>query len=297
MKTFQHLPKDNNNSAIDGIKSERLLTVSGESNMIKSIEFISIVAVLALGAILVPGSAAFSSDTMFQTSTISALMQGVYDGNTTFKELSSYGDFGLGTVQALDGEMIGLDGQFYQVKSDGIAYHLNDSMKTPFAEVTFFKPDETIELNGTDNLTQLESYVDGRLVTKNLFYAIRIDGTFDYVKTRSVPVQSKPYVPLSEAIKAQKIFEFHNITGTIVGFRCPAYVNGVNVPGYHMHFITANRSAGGHLLDFRLGNASIKVDDLSEFEMVLPNIQEFYKADLSGNEQATVKTVESNPKK
>ena len=297
MKMFQRLPKVNNNSVIDGIKSERLLTVSGDFNMTKSIELISIAAVLALAAIFVPGSAAFSNDTMFQTSTINALMQGVYDGNTTFKELNSYGDFGLGTVQALDGEMIELDGQFYQVKSDGIAYHLNDSMKTPFAEVTFFKPDETIELNGTDNLTQLENYVDGRLVTKNLFYAIRIDGTFDYVKTRSVPVQSKPYVPLSEAIKAQKIFEIHNITGTIVGFRCPAYVSGVNVPGYHMHFITANRSAGGHLLDFRLENASIKVDDLSEFEMVLPNMEEFYKADLSGNEQATVKTVESNPKK
>ena len=265
--------------------------------MENQIELIFITAALALAVILVPGSAAYSYDTMFQTSTISALMQGVYDGNTTFKELRSYGDFGLGTVQALDGEMVELDGQFYQVKSDGLVYRLNDSMRTPFAEVTFFKADENIELNGTCNLTQLENYVDGRLVTKNLFYAIRIDGTFDYVKTRSVPVQSKPYAPLSEAIKAQKIFEFHNITGTIVGFRCPAFVNGVNVPGYHMHFITENRSAGGHLLDFRLGNASIRVDELSEFEMVLPNIEEFYRADLSGNQQETVKTVESNPKK
>lgn len=265
--------------------------------MKKPIEFIFIAAVYVLTAILVPGSAASSNNTMFQTSTINALMQGVYDGNTTFKELRSYGDFGLGTVQSLDGEMIELDGQFYQVKSDGLAYRLNDSMKTPFAEVTFFKPKETIELNGTYNLTQLENYVDERLVTKNLFYAIRIDGTFDYVKTRSVPVQSKPYASLSEVIKAQKIFEFHNIMGTIVCFRCPAYVSGINVPGYQMHFITANRSTGGHLLDFRLRNPSIKVDDLSEFEMVLPNIEEFYKADLSGNQQATVKTVESNPKK
>lgn len=265
--------------------------------MIKPFEFIFIAAVFASTAILAAGSATTSNDTMFQTSTINALMQGVYDGNTTFKELRHYGDFGLGTVQALDGEMIELDGQFYQVKSDGVAYLLNDSMKTPFAEVTFFKPEETIELNGTHNFTQLENYVEGRLVTKNLFYAFKIDGTFDYVKTRSVPVQSKPYVSLSEAIKAQKIFEFHNITGTIVGFRCPAYVGGINVPGYHMHFITANRSAGGHLLDIRLGNASIKVDDLSGFEMILPNIEEFYKADLSGNQQETVKNVESNPKK
>lgn len=283
--------------SIDSIKSKKILAVYGETNMAKPIELIFIAAVYVSAAILVAGSTASSNDTMFQTSTINALMQGVYDGNTAFKDLKSYGDFGLGTVQELDGEMIGLDGQFYQIKSNGIAYRLNDSMKTPFAEVTFFKPEETMRLNGTHNLTELENYVDGELVTKNLFYAIRIDGTFDYVETRSVPRQSKPYPPLSEAIKAQKIFEFHNITGTVVGFRCPAYVGGINVPGYHMHFITANRSAGGHLLDIRLGNASIKVDNLSRFEMILPNIEEFYKADLSGDKQETVKTVESKPER
>jgi acetolactate decarboxylase len=264
--------------------------------MMKVAGYICIASFLVL-SFLIPGTIASENDTLFQTSTISALMQGVYDGTMTFKDLGAHGDFGIGTVQALDGEMIGLDGKFYQVKSNGIAYRVSDSMKTPFAEVAFFKPEETIALNGTSNLTGLESRLDGSLVTKNLFYGIRIDGTFEYVKTRSVPMQSKPYPPLSEAVKAQKIFEFHNITGTIVGFRCPAYVGGINVPGYHMHFITANRSAGGHLLDIRLGNASIKVDDLSEFEMILPNIEEFYKADLSGNQQETVTNVESNPKK
>lgn len=282
---------------IDSIKSEQILAGSGDTNMAKPIKLIFIAAAFTLSIILFAGSAASSNDTMFQTSTINALMQGVYDGNTTLKELRSQGDFGLGTVQALNGEMVELDGQFFQVKSDGIAYRLNDSTKTPFAEVTFFKPNETIKLNGTHNLTELENYVDEQLATKNIFYAIRIDGSFDYVETRSVPVQSKPYPLLSEAIKSQKIFEFHNITGTIVGFRCPAYVGGINVPGYHMHFLTANRSGGGHLLNMRLGNASINVDGLSEFEMVLPNIDEFYKADLSGNQQETLNKVESNPKK
>ena len=205
--------------------------------------------------------------------------------------------FGLGTVQALDGEMVGLDGEFYQVKSNGIAYRVNDSMKTPFAEVAFFKPEETIALNGTSNLTELESWLDSRLATRNLFYGIRIDGTFDYVKTRSVPMQSKPYPPLLEAVKAQKVFEFHDVKGTIVGFRCPDYVNGVNVPGYHLHFITLDRSAGGHLLDFNLENASVKVDSLSGLEMALPENEEFYQADLAEDQQAALAKVESNPKK
>jgi len=258
--------------------------------------YICVASFLAL-AFLIPGAIASENETLFQTSVISALMQGVYDGTMTFKDLGAHGDFGLGTVQALDGEMIGLDGEFYQVKSNGIAYRVNDSMKTPFAEVAFFKPEETVALNGTSNLTELESWLDDRLVTKNLFYGIRIDGTFDYVKTRSVPVQSKPYPPLSEAVKAQKIFEFHDVNGTIVGFRCPDYVNGVNVPGYHLHFITLDRSAGGHLLDFNLENASVKVDSLSEFKMALPENEEFYQADLAEDQQAALAKVESNPKK
>jgi acetolactate decarboxylase len=263
--------------------------------MMKVAGSICIASFLVL-AFLIPGTIASENDTLFQTTTISALTQGVYDGTMTFKDLGAHGDFGIGTVQALDGEMIGLDGEFYQVKSNGIAYRVSDSMKTPFAEVAFFEPEGTIALNGTSNLTGLERRLDGSLVSKNLFYGIRIEGLFDYVKTRSVPMQSKPYPPLSEAVKAQKIFEFHNIKGTIVGFRCPDYIQGVNVPGYHLHFITLDRSAGGHLLDFSLKNASVSIDSLSSLNLALPENEEFYQADLSENPQATLAKVESNPK-
>jgi len=64
------------------------------------------------------------SNTLFQTSTISALLEGVYDGETTYKALKQYGDFGLGTFDGLDGEMIGLEGKFYQVKADGLLIQL-----------------------------------------------------------------------------------------------------------------------------------------------------------------------------
>jgi acetolactate decarboxylase len=109
-------------------------------------------------------------------------------------------------------------------------------------------------------------------------------------------MQSKPYPPLSEAAKAQKVFEFHNVKGTIIGFRCPDYVQGVNVPGYNLHFITLDRSAGGHLLDFNLENASVLVDSFSELVLALPDNEEFYQANLSENPQATLAKVESNPK-
>lgn len=274
--------------------------------MTKSIKILYIALAVAMAVILVPeiqassnDTRSYSNDTLFQASTISSLMVGDFDGTTTIKELKAHGDFGVGTVDNLDGEMIGLDGQFYQVKSNGVAYPINDSMETPFAEVVFFNPDEILTLNGTSNLTQIENYLDSKLATKNIFYAIRIDGTFDYVKTRSVPVQSKPYPTLAEAVKGQKVFEFHNISGTLVGFRSPDFANGINVPGYHMHFITSDRSSGGHLLDLKIKNASIKIDDRSELEMILPNNEEFNQTDLSGNNnnQTALKNIESDTKK
>jgi acetolactate decarboxylase len=259
-------------------------------------KIICIVAVLALVPLLMLGPLGYMDDMLFQTSPISALQQGVFDGNMTFEALRAHGDLGLGTVQALDGEMVELDGLFYQIKSDGVAYGLNNTMMTPFAEVTFFKPYETVALNGILNLTQFEGSLDSKLNTTNIFYAIKIYDTFDYVKTRSVPIQSKPYPTLSEAVEGQKIFEFRNVTGTVVGFRCPPYISGVNVPGYHMHFLTADRSSGGHLLDFILKNPSIKVGSLYDFELALPNDNEFNQANLSANQGASLAEVESNPK-
>jgi acetolactate decarboxylase len=263
--------------------------------MIKSTKALYLITAFTVAAFLIPGSLAASNGTLFQASAISALMDGVYNGTMTFKNLSDHGDFGLGTVDSLDGEMIGLDGMFYQIKSDGRAYRINDSMETPFAEVTFFRPDKTIALNGLLNLTEMENNLDGRLGTKNLIYAFRIDGTFNYVKTRSPPIQSEPYPTLTVALKGQKMFEFHNVSGTIVGFRLPDFVNGVNVPGYHLHFITSDRSAGGHILDLKITNASVKVEDLYELEMVLPEDEDFYQADLSGNNESALNTAERNP--
>ncbi|MDO9528101.1 MAG: acetolactate decarboxylase [Syntrophales bacterium] len=232
------------------------------------------------------------TDALFQTSTIDALLEGVYDGETTCGELRQHGTFGLGTFNALDGEMVVLDGTFYQVKTDGIAYRVGDSTKTPFAVVTFFEPDKTITLEKANGYGQLKKYLDNSLPTKNIFYAIKIEGVFKYIKTRSVPGQTKPYPPLIDAVKNQTIFEFHNVKGTIAGFRCPPYVKGINVPGYHLHFITEDKKAGGHMLECQMQNVNIEIDYTSKFFMVLPEHSEFYKVDLTKEKQTELEKVE-----
>lgn len=233
-----------------------------------------------------------NQDLLFQVSAINALLEGVYDGDISYGQLRRYGNFGIGTFNSLDGEMIGLDGKFYQITAQGLANVVDDEMKTPFAVVTFFEPDRTVLLPETLDYGKLEEYLDRLLPTKNIFYAIKIEGVFEYVKTRSVPRQNKPYLPLVEVLKNQPTFEFRKVKGTVVGFRCPLYVTGINVPGYHLHFIREDRKAGGHLLECRLENVRVEIDHTLQFYMVLPEDVEFYKADLGKEKHQELEKVE-----
>jgi len=204
----------------------------------------------------------------------------------------THGDFGIGTFDRLDGEMLALDGNYYQIKTDGIAYPVSGNMTTPFATVTHFEADENFRVEKPMNLTELEQYLDRNLPSENLFYAIKVDGNFTYLKARSAPKQGKPYRKLAYAVSNQTVFEFENISGTLAGFRTPDYVNGINVPGYHLHFITANRSAGGHVLELELENGTAALDTTSAFFMELPTSGNFSKVELGQDLKAEMETVE-----
>jgi acetolactate decarboxylase len=248
-----------------------------------------IAAVAALPAVQ---STDNDDDVLFQVSTIDALMQGVYDGCFTFADLMEHGDYGIGTFHALEGEMVALDGECYQIKADGVAYPVKSDMTTPFSTVTFFEVDQTAAIKNAGNFTQLCGQMDEQLPSRNVFYALRIDGTFPYVKTRSVPGQERPYPRLVDAVKNQSVFEFYNVTGTVVGVWAPEFSKGVNVPGYHLHFITADRKAGGHVLDLKVDEAKAEVDVTSGFSMQLPEEGDFYSVNLAGDLQSELEVIE-----
>jgi acetolactate decarboxylase len=231
---------------------------------------------------------------IFQTSTINALLEGVYDGEVTFGELRQHGDFGLGTFNALDGEMIALDGEFYQVRSDGRARPVDDAQKTPFAIVQFFRPELERALNEELDYGQLQDELHKHHQSVNFFYAIRVDGLFSYVKTRSVPRQREPYPALVEVAREQPVFEFNDVEGSLAGFRFPDYAVGVNVPGYHLHFITRDRTAGGHVLDLRLKQGTLYVEHTANFHMELPETGRFLEADLAQDQREAIQEAESD---
>jgi acetolactate decarboxylase len=217
---------------------------------------------------------------VFQDSTINALLEGLYDGSMTYGELRQHGDFGLGTFNALDGEMIAVDGGFFQIKSDGVAYPVSDDQRTPFATVLFFRPTLSQPLAGPLDYDHFQALVDSLMEGPNLFYAVRVDGLFASVTTRSVPRQEKPYPPLAEVAKTQPVFRLKDVSGTLAGFRFPDFARGLNVPGFHLHFLTEDRRAGGHVLDLELTRGELAIDASARFHLELPTDPTFLHADL-----------------
>ncbi|MCX5647837.1 MAG: acetolactate decarboxylase [Planctomycetota bacterium] len=228
-------------------------------------------------------------DVLFQTATLGALVEGVYDGNLAIGELKKHGDLGLGTFDALDGEMVMLDGRVYRVRADGKAEAVGDEETTPFATVTFFDADHTGSFEGPFDLAHLEEMLDKVLPTKNIPYAVRIEGTFARVKTRSIPRQTKPYPRLPEVTAKQPTFELENVRGTLVGFRCPQYAKGLNLPGWHLHFLTADRTAGGHVLELVTEKVRFAIDYTFAIHVALPAGGAFYEADLASDKTADLK--------
>ncbi len=233
---------------------------------------------------------------LVQTSTIDALLDGVFDGEMTYGELAQYGDFGIGTFDGLDGEMIAFDGAIWQIKADGKAYRVDPAIThTPFAAMTCFDTDYYAPVAAGTDFAGLTKLIDSLVPSSNYFYAIRVDGVFKYMKTRSVPGQQKPYPPLIEVTKHQPEFEFHNVAGTIVGFRCPPFAKGVNVVGDHLHFLNIARTGGGHILAFEVQEAVISIDLTSRYYLILPTtIAAFAGTDLSKDREQELHQAETN---
>ncbi|MDD3580222.1 MAG: acetolactate decarboxylase [Desulfobacca sp.] len=233
-----------------------------------------------------------ASSTLYQVSTLQALMQGVYDGHTSIGQLKTKGDLGLGTLNGLDGELVVLQGEFYQVRADGRAYRLDDQELTPFAAVVWFRPEISKEISKVKNYRQLTEELNALLPSRNLFYAIQIQGHFGYIKTRSVPQQYPPYPPLTEVVKDQIFFEFHEVQGTVVGFYSPEFTQNLQVPGYHLHFLTEDRTGGGHLLECQIAAALIQIDLIPKWEVELPQDETFKSKTFKPTSEAELHQVE-----
>ncbi len=223
---------------------------------------------------------------MFQTSTIVSLVEGLYDGNVAYRDVMRHGDFGVGTFNALDGEMVALDGRYFHLRSDGTVNRVSGDELTPFAAVTNFRPNIDHTEDGRLTRQQCEAVLHRLAPSDNLFYAVRIDGRFPTVLTRTITRQSKPYPRLADAAAAEPTVTISDVVGTIVGFHTPDYAQGIGVAGYHLHFLSDDHLSGGHVFDFTVDRPRIRIDSEAELHLSLQATEEFlatrFETDVSG---------------
>lgn len=240
-----------------------------------------------------PDETAFG-DFLFQYSIIDALLAGVYDGNLTVGDLKRRGDFGIGTFNGLDGEMIVTDGKVLKMRHNGEVIEVPDTEKTPLAYVKFFEADTILTLYDRPiTYNGLKEHLFS-LLNENKMYAIRLTGNFRSVEARSVAPAPKPYPELAGYLASggQTSFNFSDTKGTCIGFIAPEYTARANIPGYHLHYISENHQKGGHVFEFQADTLIVEIDYIRGFTVEMNTHKDYEKADLNKNRKQELKAVE-----
>ncbi len=208
------------------------------------------------------------TDSLYQVNSFSLFAEGQYDGFYSYQDILKLGDFGIGTFDRLNGEMVLLDGKIFRFEADGTAVEMGTAETAPVATFCSFDVDLTFEFENI-NLEELKSEIDKKLPNLDYFYAIRIEGEYDSLLTRSVYAQETPYQVLSEVIKGEVRRESLQVTGTGLGFRAPDYLDKALWKDYHLHFIAEDHSFGGHIHSAKLAAVTVKIDVMTDLKLIL----------------------------
>lgn len=263
-------------------------------------KILSLIAAMSASAIIISGCGATKSadsECLYQTALLQSLMLGDYYGSVSVKELKTYGNTGIGTFDGLNGELVMIDGKVYSGLSDGTLKEMGDEVLVPFSDVTFLEKDITAELEDVTSMDDLKEKLDLIIKDegKNYFYMAKIDADFDYIQYRSEIAQSKPYKPLADVMLTdQVVFEENNVKGSLIALYCPAYMDQLNTPGWHLHYISDGRDKGGHVLDMKFVSADVIIDKTMNFKMILPDEEFFNKLDLTQDLDSQINKVEQN---
>ena len=237
------------------------------------------------------------TETIYQVSLLQSLTQGYYDGIIKVSELKGHGDTGIGTFEGVNGEMIVIDGKVYQALGDGTVQEAADDETVPFSNVTFFDSDVSVDLKNINDMASFKAELNKTVAEKgkNMFYVVKVNGTFEKMLVRSELKQEKPYKTLDKALETdQREFNYENITGTVVGLYCPDYMGGLNATGWHFHFISDDRTKGGHILELSFMDAKAELDITPEFDLELSDNSDFQSMELAKDVNDAIKKVETD---
>lgn len=230
--------------------------------------------------------------TLFQVSTSNALVQGVFAGAITVGELRRHGNLGLGTFAGLDGELVMIEGECFRASAGGAVERADDEREVPFALMTRFVADRIVELRAIDTIRSLQESLNGYLPSENLFLAFKVEGGFDRLAMRAA-CPAREGEGLAEATRHQSEFELTDVSGSLVGFWAPEYSRSVSVPGYHFHFISGDRTSGGHVLDVEATGLSAEIQVETDVHLAIPETEQFLSADLRGDHRRELSEAET----
>lgn len=228
-----------------------------------------LIAAAGLAIFLWSQEAAHQNGNVFQLSTYSALRDGDFRGRMSLGQLGKMGNFGMGTLDGLDGELILVNGRFFHARGDGQVLKPSPEAMAAFGDLTFFHPSIRFRIEPANNLKEFLASIDRRLSDPSKMKVVRVNALFRHVKARSISKRNPPYPSLEEAIKHQSIFGASPIRGTLVGFYFPAEYGDRVIAGWHFHFVSANGKFGGHVLDLRLDAADVEAAYPKEFLCVV----------------------------
>jgi acetolactate decarboxylase len=241
--------------------------------------------IFVLSVIVIAGCATQDHDNIFHYSVLKALDNGVLEGSMTLGELKQHGGLGLGTFNGLNGELIADDGVIYRVDAGGEVTIPEDGELTPYAVVCFYEEDHSLGMEGGIDYPSLKRFLEDELPSRNLFYGLRIRGTFEYIKCGGASLQERPYnKSIAQMLEGRPIFEAENISGTLVGFWCPDYIGDINTSGPHLHFLADDHSIGGHLMEFSSDALQIGYDTKTGYSFVLPENDDLMNAHFRDEE-------------
>ncbi|MBP5674338.1 MAG: acetolactate decarboxylase [Victivallales bacterium] len=209
--------------------------------------------------------------TFTQISLFSILLVGRYGGVTSVADVKKLGNMAIATMDRLDGEMQMIDGIVYQACSDGHVYLPEDDATIPFGTIANFHAEKSLKICEITSYEAFEEQMATYCPMENIPLAIHFTGAFKRMKVRAVARQEHDGVGLAEAAKNEAVFDLQDTSGDLIGFRLPGYVKGVNAPGWHLHFVDAERRHGGHVVNFSLTEGELRFCHANDFQIRLPD--------------------------
>ncbi len=233
---------------------------------------------------------------MYQVATLQSLALGYTKSVITVGELLGHGDIGLGTFEGVDGEMIVLDGHCYQATQDGTVFEAPMEKGVPFCAVSQMVEETPFQIGKTKDIDALKTFLDIIIDERfelNSMHIVRIDACFSKVMARSETGKTSHHIELKNLLENnQQDFCFNNIEGSLVCVYFPDYMDGINAAGWHLHFVSKDRTKGGHVFDVCFEKADAVINTISSIEIKLPEGAYFDTYALKEASNSDIKKVE-----